>query len=64
MVVAGSVGREVAKTVDGDSVLGSAEAQSSGISGDLARGHVVGGLSTEEETITANNGVSSEGGAL
>lgn len=50
--------------MDGDSVLGCAEADSSGITGDLALSDVVGSLSTKEETITADDGVSSESGSL
>ena len=64
VVVARSEGAEVAKTVEGDGVLRRAVANSSRVPGDLALSHVVRGLSTEEETVTAKNSVGGEGGAL
>ena len=64
MVVARSEGRQVAETMESDSVLGRAEADSTGVAGNLAFGDVVRGLSTDEETIAAENGISGEGRAL
>lgn len=50
--------------MDGNGVLGGVEADSGGVAGDLAFGDVVGGLSTDEETVTAEDSIGSEGGAL
>lgn len=64
MVVASAEGREVAQTVKGDGVLGSGESESSGVSGDGARGHIVRGLATDKETISTDDGIGSESGTL
>ena len=64
VVVRRGEGREVSEAVEGDGVLGRAEADGGGVLGDLALGHVVRGLSTDEEAITADDGVRGEGRAL
>lgn len=64
VVVRGGEGVEVIDAVNGDSVFGCVVANGGGVAGDLASGNVVGGLSTEEESVTAENGVSGEGRAL
>jgi len=64
VVVARSKGVQVAKTVEGNSVLGRAEANSSGVLGDAALSDVVGSLGAEQETVTANDSVSGEGWSL
>jgi hypothetical protein len=64
VVVAGSEGREVTETVEGDGVLGSGESNGTGISGNLARGDIVSSLGTDKETIAAENGVGGEAGSL
>ena len=64
MVVAGGEGLQVVKTVEGDGVVGSVEANGGGVTGDVTLSDVVCGLSTDEETITSEDGVSGEGRAL
>ena len=64
MVVARGESAAVAETVEGDGVLGCAETGGGGVAGDLALSDVVSGFSTEKETVTANDGVSSQGWAL
>ncbi len=64
MVVARGEGAQVAKTVNGDSVLGSTEARRGSVAGDLALRDVVCSLRTEEEAVAAKDGVSSERRAL
>ena len=64
LVVRGGEDLEVVEGVDGNRILGRVEADSGGVAGDLAFGDVVGGLSTNEETVTAENSIGSEGGAL
>jgi len=64
VVVAGGEGVEVVGAVKGNRVIGSVEAKGSSIAGDLALGDVVRGLGTEEEAVTAENGVGSECGTL
>jgi len=64
VVVAGGEGGEVSETVDGDGVLRGGEADGTGVSGDSTGGDVVGSLGTDEETVTTENGVGGEGGAL
>ena len=64
VVVVGRVGGEVAKTVEGDGVVRSVEASAEVVSAQLAFLDIVASLGTGEETVTAENGVSSEGGAL
>ena len=64
MVVARGESAEVAETVEGDGVLGGTVAEGSSVTSDLALSNVVRGLGTEEETVTTENGVSSESGAL
>ena len=60
VVVAGGESRSIAQTVDGYGVVGSAEADGTGVTGDATLSDVVGSLSTNEESVTAENGVSSE----
>lgn len=64
MVVARGEGGHVSETVDGDGILWGGVADSTGVAGHFALGDVVRGLSTDEETVTAEHGVSGESGAL
>lgn len=64
MVVRGSKGGEVAETVEGDGVLWGREAKGSGVSGHGAGLDIVRCLTTDEETVSANNSVGSKGRAL
>lgn len=64
VVVACSESAQVTETVEGDGVLGGTVAEGSSVTSDLALSNVVRGLGTEEETVTTENGVSSESGAL
>ena len=64
VVVACSESAQVTETVKGDGVLGGAVAEGSSVTSDLALSNVVRSLGTEEETVTTENGVSSESGAL
>lgn len=64
LVVRGGEDLEVVETVEGDGVLGRVEPDRGGVPGHLALSDVVGGLGTDEETVTAQNGVGGEGGAL
>lgn len=64
MVVRGGEGGEVTETVEGDGVLGSGEADGTSVSGDGAGEDIVRSLGTNKETVTADNGVGSEGGSL
>ena len=64
MVVARGEGGEVAEAVEGDGVLGGTVAEGSSVTSDLALSNVVRSLGTEEETVTADDSVSGEGGAL
>ena len=64
VVIRGGEGRQVAEAVERDGVFGRAVANGRSVLRDLAVGHVVRSLSTDKETVTANNGVGSEGGAL
>lgn len=64
MVVAGSEGGQVPETVEGNGVLWGRVADSTSVTGDLALGDVVRSLSTDEETVTAEDGVSGESGTL
>ena len=64
MVVAGSEGAEVSETVEGDGVFRSAEANGRGVAGDLALSDVVRSLTTKEESVAADDGISGEGRAL
>lgn len=64
VVVRGGEGGEVAEAVEGDGVLGSGEAEGSGVAGDGTGLDVVRSLGTDKETVVADNGVSGEGGAL
>ena len=64
VVVAGSELAEVAKSLESDGVFRRAEARGGGVTGDLALSDVVGGLSTKEETIAANDGVGGQCRAL
>ena len=64
VVVACSESAQVTETVEGDGVLGGTVAEGSSVTSNLALSNVVRGLGTEEETVTTENGVSSESGAL
>jgi hypothetical protein len=55
---------EVVQALERDGVLGRAEADSGGITGHLTLSDVVRRLSTKEEAITADDGVSGKGRAL
>lgn len=64
VVVRSGEGGEVAQTVQGDGVVRGGVAESTGVSGDGTRGDIVGGLGTDKEAVTADNGVGGEGRAL
>ena len=64
MVVARGERREVAEPVERDGVLRRAVADCRSVLGDLAVRHVVRRLSTDEETIAADDRVRGEGRAL
>ena len=64
VVVARGEGAEVAETMEGDGVLGRAEARSGGVARHLALLDVVRRLRTEEEAIAAEDGVRGESGPL
>jgi hypothetical protein len=64
VVVARGVLLEAVACKESDGVLGGAEAETSSVAGDLSLGDIVGSLSTEEEAVMAENGISGEGGAL
>lgn len=64
MVVARGKSAQVAETVEGNSILWCAEADSSVVPGDLALSDIVRGFSTKKEPITANDGICGEGWAL
>lgn len=60
VVVAGSVRGPITQAVDGDSVVGSAEADGTGVTGEATLGDVVRCLSSEEESITTEDSVGGE----
>ena len=60
VIVAGGECRSVTQALNGDSVIRSAEADSTGVAGELAVGDVVRGLGTDQEPITAKDGVGGE----
>lgn len=64
VVVAGGVGVQVIESLKSDSIFRSVVANSGGVTGQVALGDVVSSLSTEEEAITTNDSISSEGGPL
>ena len=64
MVVAGAEGVQVVQPMEGDGVFRSTVADSGGVAGHVAFGDIVCSLSTNEETVTAENSVSSESRAL
>ncbi len=64
VVVAQREGREVAETVEGDCVFRCRETDCTGVSGDVARGDVVGCLGTDQKAVPSNDGVGGERGAL
>lgn len=55
---------EVVQALEGDCVLRSAEANCRGVARHLAFSNIVRSLSTKQETITADDGVCGERGAL
>lgn len=64
MVVACSKSAEVTETMEGNGVLGSTVAEGSSVTGNLSVSNIVRSFSTEEETVTTENGISGEGRAL
>lgn len=64
MVVTGAEGGEVPETVKSDGVLWGGETESSGISCNGTRGHVVRGLTTDKEAVPTDNGIGGKGGTL
>lgn len=64
VVVRGREGREVLERVEGDGVLGSRVADGGGVAAEGTGLDVVRSLTTDEEAVVADNGVSGEGGAL
>jgi len=64
VVVRSSEGGEVSETVEGDGVVRGGVTESTGVSGDGTGGDIVRSLGTNKETVSANNSVGGEGGAL
>lgn len=64
VVVRGREGAEVAEGMDGGRVLGGGVADGGGVLGDGTGELVVGGLSSDEEAVSGDNGVSGDGGSL
>lgn len=64
VVVAGREGLEVVQAMQGDGVIRSVKADSGSVLGDVALSNVVGSLTTEEEAVATNDGISGESGAL
>lgn len=64
VVVRSSKGGEVSETVEGDGVVGGGVTESTCVSGDGTGSDIVRCLGTNKETVSANNSVGSEGGAL
>jgi hypothetical protein len=64
VVVRSGKGGQVSETVEGDGVVGGGVTEGTGVSGDGTGGDIVRCLGTNKETISANNSVGSEGGAL
>ena len=60
MIVTGSECGSIAQAVESDSIVRSAEADSTGVAGELSVGDVVSGLGTEEESVTTEDGVGGE----
>lgn len=60
MIVAGSECGSIAQAVEGDGIVRSAKADSTGVTGETTLGDVVSSLGTKEESITTEDGVSSE----
>ena len=64
VVVAGGEGFQVVEPMDGDSIFRGIVADCSSVAGDIAFGDIVGRFSTNQEAVTTQNGVGSEGGSL
>jgi len=64
VVVGSGEGGQVSETVKGDGVVRGGVTESTGVSGDGTGGDIVRCLGTNKETVSANNSVGSEGGAL
>lgn len=64
VVVRGREDLERVVGVQGDRVLGGGVASGGGEAGDVGLGDIVGDITTNQEAITANNGITGEGGAL
>lgn len=60
VVVAGSECGPITQVVDGDSIVGSAEANSTRVTGEATFGDVVRCLGTEEESVTTEDSIGSE----
>lgn len=64
MVVTCGEGVEVVEAVNGDGVLRSTVTERRGVASNLALGDVVSSLETKKETITTEDGVCGDSGAL
>jgi len=64
VVVAGGEGLQVVKTVKSHSVFRRVVTESCSVTSNVALSDVVSSLSTNKESITAQNGIGSESGAL
>ena len=60
VVITGSESRSITQAVDGDGVVGSAEADSTGVTGEATLGDIVGCISTDKESITTKDSVGGE----
>ena len=60
VVVASSESFEIVESVDGDSIFRGVVADCGSVAGDVAFGNIVGCLSTNQKTVTTENGVGGE----
>lgn len=64
VVVGRGEGLEVVETVHGNGVFRGVVPEGGSVAGDVATGNVVRGLGADKETVTTQNGVCGESGAL
>lgn len=60
VVVASGKSRSITQAMDGDGVIRSAEANSTGVTGEATIGDVVSSLGTNEESVATEDGVGSK----
>jgi hypothetical protein len=64
VVVAGGESIAAVEGVEGDSIVGGVVTEGSSETGDIALSDIVGSLTTEEEAVTTDDSIGSEGGTL